>query len=232
MAYLRSGGVLMTEGGGGGTTPTFTETLICDNSSLSEGNLTFDYDYNDYDFLRFEIYNPDNSTTYYLITLPEIINNIKTRGYDYISIQPTGLGWVCTRYTISNDRLTWTRITGSNRQLIIKNVYGIVCDNMTVTKDEIYNRPNSSSSAVTIEPVQSLWGYSMIFFSAVNDSYDENMPCYSPLNIGIGQALNSDGEFFAPFNRLSGNVIIAYIKEHSITNNAYIGDVFGVKFEE
>lgn len=210
------------------TVPEFAETLICDNTALSEGNLTFSDSYTKYDFLRFEIYNPNNQTTFYLSTLPEIITNIRTRGSGYVTLPTSSVSWSSARYTVSNsDDKQWTRIT--SQPFIIKAVYGISCVNKTVVKDTIYTRANSSSSSVTIEPSQSLWEYSSIYFSSVNDSYQENMPCQSVIDIGTQSKINPNGFYFLPENLLSGSIRSVYIYEHSITNNNYLGDVIAVK---
>ena len=81
MAFLRSGGILNIEGGGGVGGPQFTETLLADDSSLT-GTLDFDgVDYHDYELIKCELYNSSSQEITNILTTPQILDDL----FQYLS---------------------------------------------------------------------------------------------------------------------------------------------------
>lgn len=236
MSYFRSLGLIVAEGGGGGgETPSFTETVICDNSA--EGTtLTFTDDYTNYDLLIFEVYNTSTQKTSYVVTIPEVISHIRTISGNDVNFNEFGNNqYVC--YAVTTLR-TWNRYSGRN--MVIKKVTGLVCDNATVTKTTFYERPNRTLGNVTIEPVDDLADYDYIFLASSTNSYDETQPCFPPIKIEktFFDETPFYREAFFRYNDTYGISSGANIGHHSIdcvsynqSGNYYLMCAYGLKFE-
>lgn len=230
MAYIRSGGILNIEGGGGGgTNPQFTDTVICDNSALSTGTLTFTDDIEDYDILDFECYNADSQKITHYLTVPEVIMAIKNASSDYVNFNEIGTNqYAC--YGVSSDNLTWT--VRGRRNMLIKSVTGYVCSNMTVTKTEFYKRNSLSPVIATVEPVEDVMTYHYIFTASGDGANDQTQPC------GIAMQIDSlfNDNSIGVFNRYNNGGVPIIAKSHSISCSDYYGDnywilcYYGLKF--
>lgn len=224
---------------GGGVTPTFTETVICDNSA--EGNtLNFTDDYTNYDLLIFEVYNTSTLKTSYMLTIPEVISHIRTISSNDINFNEFGNNqYVCYAVTSPSISIrTWTRYSGRN--LVVKKVTGLTCDNATVTKTTFFERADRTTTAVTVEPLEDLADYDYIFLASSTNSYDETQPCFPPIKIDktfFDETTFYRGSFFK-YNDTYGLTSGTTIGHHSIdcisnqqSGNYYLMCAYGVKFE-
>lgn len=224
--------------GGGGVTPTFTETVICDNSA--EGTtLNFTDDYTNYDLLLFEVYNTSTLKTSYMLTIPEVISHIRTISGNDINFNEFGNNqYVC--YAVTSPAIsirTWTRYSGRN--LVVKKVTGLTCSNATVTKTTFYERADRTTTAVTVEPSQDLADYDYIFLASSTNSYDETQPCFPPIKVDklfFDETTFYRGSFFR-YNDTYGLTSGTTIGHHSIdcisnqqSGNYYLMCAYGVKF--
>jgi hypothetical protein len=225
--------------GGGGVTPTFTETVICDNSA--EGNtLTFTDDYTNYDLLLFEVYNTSTLKTSYMLTIPEVISHIRTISSNDINFNEFGNNqYVC--YAVTSPAIsirTWTKYSGRN--LVVKKVTGLTCSNATVTKTTFYERADRTTTAVTVEPAEDLADYDYIFLASSTNSYDETQPCFPPIKVDkafFDETPFYRGSFFK-YNDTYGLTSGTTIGHHSIdcvsnqqSGNYYLMCAYGLKFE-
>jgi len=217
--------------GGGGGNPTFTETVICDNTALSTGNLTFTDDFENYDLLDIELYNTSSLVDFHILTIPSVLSAIKNASSNQVNFNEVGNNqYKC--YTLSADNLTWT-VRGS-RNLIIKSVKGLVCDNMTVTTTEFYKRNSISPVVATIEPIEDIADYDYIFFGIGDGASDQTQPCNIPIRIDK----NDFGTSLGVWHRYNNAGLPIFIDHHSIVapvdyygNNYFILCAYGVKFE-
>lgn len=212
-------------------TPTFTETVICDNSALSTGNLTFTDDFENYDLLDIELYNTSSLVDFHILTIPSVLVAIKTTSSNQVNFNEIGNNqYKC--YTLSADNLSWT-VRGS-RNLIIKSVKGLVCDNMTVTTTEFYKRNSISPVVATIEPVEDIADYDYIFLGIGDGASDQTQPTNIPIRIDKNDFDTSLGVW----HRYNNAGLPVFIDHHSILapvdyygNNYFILCAYGVKFE-
>jgi len=194
-------------GGGGGITPTFTKTTLCDNSELSTGALTLSDDYDNYDFLMFELWNTSYSRTTKILTTPEIIADIITYSNSRVNFNEVGNNQYAT-YTFSSK--TAISRTGS-RNLVLKTVEGWNANNCTVTKTDLYRKQAITNETVSIASQVSLYSYDFIFMSGCDGNSTETQPCCY-----LAIATANDVEKFAlsnkfnPYNASSDLVITEY----------------------
>ena len=209
-------------------TPIFSETVLVDNSSLAS-SFTFSEDYNNYQFLKFRMYNSSWQNYFSIITTPESINAIMDIT-SYIDFNDFGNNqYAC--YSYSADKLTWTR--NWQRNLNIFEVAGLNCTNATVTKTQIYKATSTSGSSVSITSQDNLLEFDWIIFTANDSDTDEVQPCYNVFckndydNSSIN-AVKGETEYYFPFNGYNYAGIIK-ISEYSIWSNSY-AYIQGIKF--
>lgn len=203
-------------GEGGGGAPTFTSALIGSDTSYT-GTVTFTDDIANYDLLKVVLHNVDTSIETEIITTPTMIasmyaivntivwNELATNQYSVYSA-PTPNTWVLTDV----------------RNLYVKEVYGLTCDNFTVSETELYNRGSYSVSDVTISGID-LLDYDLIIFSA---TYDGAQVCVLPSYKGIGE--DSGSTRYAIVNPYNG-ITTVRITNTGISAASYF-IVVGVKF--
>lgn len=169
MAWYRCGG---GSSGGGGFTPEFSEELICNNDVLTDP-IIFTEDYENYDFLRFEIYNTSSLVTTVIFTAPEVVKNIVTYSNNRINFNE----WSSNQYGTYSPTTSYSWTRTNNRSLRIKRVYGINCTNGAVNKTVIYNKEEiSSSTANNIESEVSYNTYDYIFIASSTGDTTETQP--------------------------------------------------------
>ena len=201
-------------GGGGGSMPEFSETIIASNPSANS-SFTFDDDYHDYDFVRFKVINSNTSNVSYYVTTPSTIDaafSIASR----FTLNEFQSNQYCT---YSQNSLTWT-LTNS-RSCNIVEVVGFTCLNATVNETVIYSASSLSSSEVTITTQDDLTDYDLILFCANSSDPTEILPC----------------AYFASYIEFSGLMHFNYymgakqiqISEHGISSARYFY-VLGIKF--
>ena len=215
MAYVRSS--LKTGGSGGGGKPTFTETLLIDNSSKQE-SFTFDTDYHSFDFVKIVYTNTDNHSVDSVIITPDSIDAIfQYAGYMTLN------GFGNNQYaTYEESGLTWSRNPNWYRNIIITSVYGWNCNNMTVVEDEIYQASGPSSAYVSVTSTDSFLSYDWVLFVGNSSDRSEIIPSRQILtpiytgNVGVIQIYSS-------FN------IFGIENEHELGEARYFR-VVGIKF--
>lgn len=161
-----------------GSTPPFipevTTDLICDNSALTD-TLTFTEDYEDYDFLKFELVNPSyNNRQTDIWTTPEVINNIRQYSSNKVNFNEFANNqYKC--YTVTSN-LSWAHY--ASRNLVVKFVYGVKITNAIVQKTVIYNREAISGTVINdITSDVPYISYDYIFFATCTGDSTETQPC-------------------------------------------------------
>lgn len=188
MAFFRSLGVIVAQGGGGGTSPSFTETLIADNS-LKTNDVYFDYAWENYDFLRFELENTNTNTTLSIVSIPEIVTAIFTGSSNIVNFNEVG----------NNQYVCYQKVNGTRwhkygaRNLVLTKVYGINCSNMSVTKTELYQKSSTAATLETITLVEDSSDFDYIFASSCDGSYDETQLMNSVTCMNNAFEKNGDG---------------------------------------
>lgn len=242
MAFYEQLGIIIADGGGSGggsgILPTFSETVLCDNTSLSTGTLTFTDDYDNYDFVLFECYNTSSQKTSYIFTIPELIDHIISISNHVNFNEWSNNQYVC--YTPSANHLSWTRY--ASRNMILKKATGMNCSNATVTKTTFYERANRTIGAVTVEPTEDLADYDYLFFSSTTGGDDETQPCFPPVYVDrnlFEETPEYRGAFFIYNATTYVNTSEVIIGHHSISagsnntyDNRYLVGAYGVKFGE
>ena len=205
-------------GEGGGSAPTFSETVIATGTPSS--TVVFTGDYMDYDLLKFVCVNNSSGKVTEILTTPSTIEAIRAvRSYicfnEYANNQY--ISYVFGNTTSAN----WAY--GTSRNLYISEVRGLTCTNGTLTETEIYNRGAYTTTEVAITGKTGLLDYDMIFLSA---AYDEIQP--NVINI------------VKPFGETSSSVREAVITPYNNSYNIRITDtdmtagyyfyVVGIKF--
>ena len=213
-------------GGSGAIVPTFTETVLVDNSALNT-SFTFSSDYHNYDFIRIKLYNSSYTRYSYLLTTPSSIDatfDITT----VLLVNEYNTNQACN---YSESGLTWTRTW--NRNCNIYEIVGLTCTNATVNETEIYKAISYSGTAVSITTQEDLMGYDWIIFTANDSAYDEVMfcpnmfvPSASILNANLYENQKSKYDFCVYGNNGARTV---WIDNHTISADAY-AYVIGINF--
>lgn len=177
MSFFRSLGVIVAGGGGGSSTPTFTETLIADNTSKTS-DVYLDSDWNTYDFLRFELENTNTNTSLYIVSIPEIVTAIFTSSSNIVNFNEVSTNQYVCYQKVNSTR--WHQYGARN--LVLVKVYGITCDNMSVTKTALYQKASTASTLETITLSADISNFDYVFSSTCDGSYDETQLCNSVAN--------------------------------------------------
>lgn len=205
-------------GGKGGGKPTFTETLLIDNSAKAT-SFTFTDDYHDYPFVRIEITNTSNNTVNSVVLTPNALDAI----FQY-SPYMTLNDWGNNNYaTYSESSLTWERHPSYFRNLIITAVYGWECD-ITVTETELYQATSASSSSVSVTSTDKITDYDWLMFVCNSSDNTEIIPSKS---IMLPAYVGTVGSY-QRYNTTS-NVAVTVTSEYTISNGIYFR-VSGIKF--
>ena len=203
-------------GEGEGGEPTFTSALIGSDTSYT-GTVTFTDDIADYDLLKVILHNVSTSKETEIITTPTMIASM------YAIVNTIVWNELATnQYSIYKASTSDTWELTDVRNLYIKEVYGLTCDNFTVSETELYNRGSYSVSDVTISGTD-LLDYDLIIFSATGDGAQV---CALPSYKGISE--DSGSTRYAIVNPYN------YITALRITNTGMSAAsyfvVVGVKF--
>lgn len=205
-------------GGKSGSKPTFTETLLIDNSAKAT-SFTFTDDYHDYPFVRIEITNTSNNTVNSVVLTPNALDAI----FQY-SPYMTLNEWGNNNYaTYSESSLTWERHPSYFRNLIITAVYGWECD-MTVTETELYQATSVSSSSVSVTSTDKITDYDWLMFVCNSSDNTEIIPSKS---IMLPAYVGTVGSY-QRYNTTS-NIAVTVTSEYTISNGIYFR-VSGIKF--
>lgn len=169
-------------GGGGPITPTFTETLICDNSSVSN-TLTFTGDWHGYDFLKFKLSNSSSGIITYITATPDMVDNIFLYSSNLILFNEYKNNQYAV-YKISSDPLVWNRAYQRNMDVV--EVKGLNANNCTVNQEFIYCKQGISLIKETIIAPHDFDTYDEIYAASCTGATDETMPSYLPTHSGCG----------------------------------------------
>lgn len=214
---------LHIEGGGGGSSPQFTETKIADNSS-GGSSFTFDDDYHNYDFVRFTAYDSASNGYVFVTTTPSMLDaslSVAQR----VTIGGFGNNRYCT-YSVSNS--TWT--IANSRALYIYEVYGLSCNNFTVNETVIYQANSLTTADVSISTQVDLTQFDAILFSANSSDRTEVLPC---LKVYLKESSSSWCDGMQEDNKMAFNWYNAWksieIDQYTITSARYFF-VVGINF--
>lgn len=169
-------------GGGGPITPTFTETLICDNSSVSN-TLTFTGDWHGYDFLKFKVSNSSSGVITYITATPDMVDKIFLYSSDLILFTEYHNDQYVT-YEISSNPLVWNR--HGRRNLDVVEVKGLTANNCTVNQEFIYCKQAIGQIKEAVIAPHDFNTYDEIYVASCTGATDETMPCYLPIHWGGG----------------------------------------------
>lgn len=216
MAYIRCGG------GGDSAEPTFSRTVLCDNSESLSLDLVLSDDYDKYDFLEFTTYCSSESTTVTFITTPEILTDIVTycNGFCFNEVGTNHYIWFYI-----TDKTHFTR--QNSRYLTVTKVVGVNCTNYTVDKTEIYARKTWTGSRVQVTSQDSFFDYDYLFF-ATCDGGDNSatMPTIHPIQLNL--PMMDIGVNFV-VNKYSDWNAACLLDEHTLSSQWYYY-VQGIKF--
>lgn len=186
MAWYRCG--LNGGGGGGGTgkkVPTFSETLIMDNSA--EGTtLAFTADWGNYTLLKVRLKNTSTGDILDIYTTPQFIADAKQYSNGRATFNfPVGDTYVT--YTVNNYGTDWVQY--GTRNSVVTHIYGLTCTNYTMQIDTIYRRQGIGSTLVTVTSQDSLYDYDYLIIATNTSSYGATepmsylVPAEAPTNI-------------------------------------------------
>ena len=213
-------------GGSGAIVPTFTETVLVDNSSLAT-SFTFSEDYHNYDFIRVKIYNSSYDRYSYHITTPSSIDAIFSLTSRILFNE-----WATNQgANYSQNGLTWNRTW--TRNVNVYEIVGLKCTNMTVEETEIYKASSISGTAVSVTTQLNLFDFDWILFTDNDSASDEVMPsktiftkpCY------VDDILDSSMSFTMSYimQNYNGSGSLVYITNHEITSEKFLY-IVGIKF--
>jgi hypothetical protein len=208
--------------GGGNVTPIFTETVIMSNPDYHT-YFTFDEDYHNYNFLRFKLYNAGYGTITYILTTPSTVDAIFDVG-SYMNFNEFNSDQYCA---YSQSSLTWNRY--SARNLLISEVVGIQCTNMTVTESVVYKALTRNNDNVAINTELDLMSFDWLMFSSNDGTVDEVQPCNTVFIPSNSAYVANNGQYiYYPFNpyRALGMV---QITRHTISAHQYLF-IVGINF--
>lgn len=204
--------------GGGSNKPTFTETLLIDNSAKAT-SFTFTDDYHDYPLVRIEFTNTSNNRVNNVVVSPDALDAIFQYS-QYMTLNE----WGNNNYaTYSESGSTWTRHQSYFRNEIITAVYGMACD-MTVTETELYQATSTSSSSVSVTSTDKLTSYDWLMFVCNSSDNTEIIPSLSILapvfvgEVGVYQRYNT-----------TSNIAVSIDTEYALSSGMFFR-VSGIKF--
>lgn len=204
MAFFETTGFIIA--GGGAVTPQFAPTILVDNTDLLT-SFTLSDDFENYDFLEFEI-NSTSLGTIRIVTLPEIITNI----FLYSSGKCCLDFWNSNNYCCySHAGRTWTRT--NNRYTNISKITGYKCTNATVTKTTVYDKQGISATGGVITSLTSLFDYDYLFLATCSGDPTETQPCNLPICAGQKEIMENAPIVENKYNQTN----IIYISENSIS---------------
>ena len=174
-------------GSGAPPIPAFTKTLIATTDvDNAPNNLVFTGDYTTQDFLEISMQNTSSLETNKFITSPEIITHSFTVSNRRYSINEAGTNqYGCYILQQGGD---WRRNT--NRNLLIKEIYGWNCSNYDIIKTDFYKRdPYGGSNVIVNAPAgDSFYNYDFLFIACSTGDYDDagDNPLIYPIRTDFG----------------------------------------------
>ena len=213
---------------GGSSEPTFSETVICDNSALGT-TLSFTDDYTNYDFIKFEIYNTSSLATIFITTIPSIITEIFTYSNNRINFnQIASNQYVCYQ---KSTNTSWSKY--GNRNQVVKTVTGIKCTNKTITPTSLYSKGSTTVDyAGNITLSDNFYNYDIIMYATHTNSYaqDETQPCNGCLYLGdINLCRSWISPITLPVNYYN-STYSSSIYDNQMYSDGRIFCVYGLKF--
>ena len=218
--------VTVSVSGGNPFVPTFTETLIGDNTAHA-ASFTLSEDYGNYDMVKIVWYESASSSGF-LYTTPDILDEIFTIGVGKLCVnKPSTNMYAC--YTKSG--LTWTQT--NQRTLFAHEIYGVTFTNCTMTATDLYKRGASTTTKYAITSQTSLKDYDLFMMASIHATDgSETVPStwlyqYPPENMSTAfscpvpavlQEYNANDEAFV-------------ISEYGMTSARYFM-VQGIKFTQ
>lgn len=162
--------VTVSVSGGSSFVPTFTETLIGDNTAHNS-SFTLSEAYTNYDMVKI-VWWESASSSGFLYTTPDILDEIFSVGVGKLCInKPSTNYYIC--YTVSG--LTWTQT--NQRNIYVHEIYGVTFTNCTMTATDLYKRGASTTTKYAITSQTSLKDYDLFMMASIhNTDGSETMP--------------------------------------------------------
>ena len=154
-------------GEGGSASPTFSETVLCDNSSKAS-TFTLSDSMSNYDIIVFKTHNAGIDLYCEFITTPTLISQMFTLTNNGIMFNEPDSNQYCD-YKVNGN--TFTRY--GQRNVDVVEVRGLNCTNKTVTETVIYLAPSLNSTSGVSVSGTGLLDYDYIFFSGNADAWDD-----------------------------------------------------------
>jgi hypothetical protein len=213
------------------TEPQFNETVLYENQTSANEDITLSDNYNNYDIIKFYCYDIDSNYTQYTqyYITPAMLNHVVTyfEGYCCFNIPNT------TEYTYyrvtSNTTLTY--ISESNMYPL--KVTGLKCGNGSIVETKIYEKQVTDSVWSPIETQYNLFNDFNMLLSITGRAADELNVASQVYVCANNKELNivNDNdtqltEWHVPYY---SNSVHVKVLEHSISDNYWIY-VAGLKF--
>lgn len=205
----------------------FSETTI---GTDDNGVIQLTDDYNDYDFIKFVVYNSTDSRTTVIFSTPAHINAILNIASNQINFNEWNNNNYCC-YTISGD--TWTK-NNVFRRCNLNSIIGVNCTSHTVHETKIFEAEARSSTAVSVSTEENVYdSYDYIMFSANSSDATEVQPSANvfethPSNDFLDIGLSNESSRIHLFNGYN-NVTNITIGDNSFSNAKYFY-ISGIKF--
>ncbi len=213
------------------TEPQFNETILYENQTSANEDITLSDNYNNYDIIKFYCYDTDSNYTQYTqyYATPAMLNHMVTYfdGYCNFNIPPTN------QYTLyrvtSNTTLTYR----AARNMYPIRITGLKCGNGSIVETKIYGKQAIDSVWASIETEYNLFDDFNLLLGISGHGWDEL--CISPqvyicANDKELNMVNDNDTQLIEWN-VPYYYHNAYVKvsEHSISDNYWIY-VAGLKF--
>lgn len=175
-------------GGGGGSTPTFSETVLADNSTLAS-SFTLSDDMSNYDFIVFKTKNSSSLVETKSIITPTILASVFSLTSDRFT-----LGEINTNQYVIYSVSTNTFTKGASRNLDIVEVVGLKCTNKVVSETVIYLASSLTGAYIEVTDTGILTNNDFLLLGGNASSRDDIGIGFAPIStqdLGIGQIVGT-----------------------------------------
>ena len=209
------------EEGGGSVTPSFTETLLADDSSMT-GTLDFNgADYLDYPLLKVVLYDTATQEDLEQLVVSESLSYV----FQYFSRGVCFGRYNSNKYAYYTLDSSGNWIKGNYLSLTCKKVYGLTGQNGTISITNLYRGSSNAPINQTISYANKLSDFDCLV-AICNASYNDCEPNNYALICGKD---NTPSHYYSNFANGWNTGSEVFISEHEISSY-YWFSVDGVKF--
>lgn len=213
------------------TEPQFAETILYENQTSANENITLSDDYNNYDIIKFYCYDPDSNYTQYTqyYTTPTMLNHMATylEGYCCFNIPSTD------QYTIYHVTSNTTLSYYIARNMYPIKITGLKCGNGSIVETKIYGKQAIDSVWSPIETQYNLFDDFNLLLGIAGRGWDElniSPQVYICANNKELNVVNSNDTQLTVWHvPYYAHNVYAKVSENSISDNYWIY-VAGLKF--